>query len=204
MYQTIEQLSQEIKTYKCGVDGAYMDRMMHRFPNTATIDKNNFVLKKCLDKTILDIGCGGWFHHEVAKVSKKTYGIDLVPCPRVENFTQMDVEINEIPIYEDVELLLAMEIIEHLINPGIFLQKLKGYKCEKIFIVPNAFSNGHFYWAKQGFENVNSDHVAFYTYKTFATLLKKCGYGILEFYWYDNPIQIQQSGMNEGMVFITP
>lgn len=203
MYQTIDQLLQEIKTYKSGVDGAYMDKMMHQFPNTEIIDKHKFVLKKCLNRVVLDIGCGGWFHSKVVEVSTKVYGIDIIPCPKFENFIQMDIESNDIPVLEDVNVLLAMEIVEHLINPGIFLQKVIKYKCEKIFIVPNAFSGGHFYWAKKGFENVNLDHTAFYTHRTFSTLLKKCGYRIVEFYWYDNPVQIQRHGMNEGMVFVT-
>jgi hypothetical protein len=203
MYQTIDQLARAISSYKCGVDGAYMDRMVHDIPDTEIIDKHKFVMNKCLDRVVLDIGCSGFFHKKIEKVSKKSYGIDIVPCPDVANFKQMDVEAEDLPVYEDVEIVLAMEIIEHLTNAGTFLNRLAKYKCEKILIVPNAFSGGNFYWAQKRKENTNIDHTAFYSYVTFRTLLKKVGYKMMEFYWYDNPVQIQKHGLNEGMVFVT-
>jgi hypothetical protein len=201
--QSIDQITRDINRYPTGVDGLYLAKMMHPVPNTDIIDKKNFVLNKCIDRTVFDIGCGVMFHQFIQDIAKKTYGIDKIVCPKVKNFIQMDIETNDIPFYEDVDLILVLDVMEHLLNAGLFLNKLSKYKCEKIITLPNAFSEGHFWHSRKGLENVNIDHVCFYSYTTFKTLLTKCGYRIMEFYWYDYPEQIQHHGMNEGMVFVT-
>lgn len=183
----------------------YEDKMITDLPNTDVVDRRVFILKHCVDKVVFDIGCNGSFHAEVLEVSKKCYGIDQVAMKDVPDFTQMVIGKEPIPIYPDVEIVLCGEIMEHLSNPGAFLDELKaGYPTHmKIFSVPNAFSQGHHLWIKKGQENTNKDHVAYYTYVTLSCLLKRHGYSLKEFYWYDNPEHISVQGLNEGMVAIT-
>jgi len=178
--------------------------MVHEIPDTEVIERQTFILKKCLDKTVLDIGCFGHLHREIKKVAKVAYGIDHKMIPDDPTFFQLELTRSPLPELKDVEVVICGEVVEHLSNPGLFLEELRAkYHCETIFSVPNAFGSFHVSWIRQGKENVNEDHVAYYTYKTFTTLLKRYGYKVSEFYWYDNPDQVQRQGFNEGMVFST-
>jgi hypothetical protein len=185
----------------------YQDRMIHDVPDTAVIDRRAFILEKCMDKIVLDIGCSGPLHLEIQKVAKKTYGLDKVKCD-VPNFFEIDIDALGKEWFmslskENFDIIICGEVVEHLSNPGLFLEGLYSFKCPKIFTVPNAFGGFSAHWIKQNKENVNKEHVAYYTYTTFSTLLKRYNYKIDEFYWYDNPSQVQRQGFNEGLVFLT-
>ena len=183
----------------------YADKMVTDLPNTDVVDRRMFILKQCMDKVVLDVGCKGPFHEELKEVTKKCYGIDQEMVKDDPDFLQMVIGKDALPVYEDVQVIVCGEIIEHLINPGLFLQELKEkYPTQtKIISVPNAFAKGHPSWIKKRKENTNTDHVAFYSYVTLKGLLGKCGYEVKEFYWYDNPEHIQVHGLNEGMVAVT-
>ena len=186
------------------VDLAYQEKMVHPFPDTEVIDRISFILHKCTDKIVMDIGCGGPLHGQILKVAKRAYGIDRVKT-EYPDVVQTDISQGVLAplIPPDVELILCCEIVEHLSNPGIFLDSLKQFEAEKLFSVPNAFGKTQPHWIIKGKENVNSEHVAWYSWYTFQNLLKRHGYKIKDFYWYDNPDSIQQHGLNEGLVFVT-
>jgi hypothetical protein len=38
---------------------------------------------------------------------------------------------------------------------------------------------------EKGYENVNRDHVAYYSWWTLKSLVEKCGYEVVEFAWYN-------------------
>jgi len=183
----------------------YADKMVTDLPNTDVVDRRMFILKQCMDKIVLDVGCKGPFHEELREVTKKCYGIDQDMVKDDPDFLQMVIGKDALPVYEDVEIVVCGEIIEHLVNPGLFLQELRQcYPTQtKIISVPNAFAKGHHSWIKKGQENTNTDHVAYYSYVTLKGLLHKCGYELREFYWYDNPESITVHGLNEGMVAVT-
>jgi 2-polyprenyl-3-methyl-5-hydroxy-6-metoxy-1,4-benzoquinol methylase len=203
MTKTLDELKLELNQY-ANHTADYHDRMVHDIPDTEVIDRQAYILSHCVDKVVLDVGCFGPLHNEIKKIAKIAYGIDHKPIEGDPLFFQ--IEINKIPLPElkDVDLVVCGEVLEHLSNPGFFLEELKQkYSCEKVFSVPNAFGSFHTAWTKQGKENVNEDHVCYYSYKTFTTLLSRYGYKVKEFYWYDNPHQVQRQGFNEGLVFLT-
>jgi hypothetical protein len=53
-------------------------------------------------------------------------------------------------------------------------------------------------------ENVNLDHVNYYTYYTLKSLVTRYGYQILDFFWYDYEVQSRKSppGLTEGLIFV--
>src|SRR5574343_763015 len=76
-------------------------------------------------------------------------------------------------------LPICGEVIEHLINPGQFLMQLHAAKCPIIVTVPNAFGSAGMKCIRNtGYENVNKDHVAYYSYGTFRVLAQKCRFSI--------------------------
>jgi 2-polyprenyl-3-methyl-5-hydroxy-6-metoxy-1,4-benzoquinol methylase len=178
--------------------------MIHDIPDSEVIDRKMFILKNCLDKVVLDIGCYGPLHTEIKQIAKTAYGIDHRELKDDPLFFKLEITKAPLPELKDVEIVVCGEVVEHLSNPGLFLEELKQkYSCQKIFSVPNAFGVFHTHWIKNSQENVNDDHVAYYSYKTFTTLLTRYGYKVKEFYWYDNPTQVQKQGFNEGLVFVT-
>lgn len=70
--------------------------------------------------------------------------------------------------------------------------------CELIITVPNAMSSHLMPMAvRTGFECVNRDHVAWYSYRTLRTLIERCGFELMEFYWYGG-----QPITAEGIIFV--
>lgn len=187
-----------------GINPEYYDRMITYIPDAEVIDRVAFLMSKVMDKNILDIGCAGYLHKNLKTVATKCYGIDQVEIKDDPDFKQIIIGKDPLPKF-DIDIVICGEVVEHLSNPGMFLDELKTVypSQEKIITVPNAFANYHQSWIRKGKENTNKDHVAYYSYVTMTTLLKRCGYEVKEFYWYDDPSHIQPQGLNEGMVFVT-
>uniref|UniRef100_A0A6H1Z870 Putative methyltransferase n=1 Tax=viral metagenome TaxID=1070528 RepID=A0A6H1Z870_9ZZZZ len=188
------------------MDSAYRKKYVHAIPNTEVIQRAAFILHKCMDKVVLDIGCGDNLHTEIQQISKQVYGLDIVKYD-YPNFHQCDVTKPEefrATVFPGIELILCCDIIEHLSNPGTFLDTLREIYpgTEKMFCAPN-FQAGFFGdYIKRGYENVNPEHVAYYSYNTMKNLLTRHGYTIKEFYWYENKNNYPH-GFNEGVLFIT-
>lgn len=179
----------------------YVAKMLHKIPKATVIDRVGLILGLSKDKVVLNIGCAsGEIHSGINDLAKKVYGIDKEPC-KFENFVQLDLDDiqGKIPVWADVELVVCGEVLEHLGNPGWFLQRLKAAypDCLKFFSVPNALSSVGQRHAKQGHENVNKDHVAYYSYRTLLTLMERYGYSLRKFYFYTGePI------VAEGLIFL--
>ena len=94
----------------------------------------------------------------------------------------------------EADIYIVGEVIEHLSNPGAFLERLRGAMLNDgakdstvIVTVPNAFSESAQRAMQRHFENVNLDHVAWYSYTTIQTLLKRFKYKIIRIDWYNGP-----------------
>ena len=182
----LDTLYNEITSQK--VSDEYRVKQLHPIPDADTVDRVQFILKQCKGKKVLDIGSSGPLretlkqHCTLTGLDKKE-GADIV-C---------DVEKDKMPD-GDYDLIVAGEVIEHLSNPGAFLDKLKKYNCDILITVPNAFSPNS---AIVGIENVNLEHVAWYSYHTLKALVERHGYTILEWHWQNGKKYIA-----EGIIFV--
>jgi hypothetical protein len=169
--------------------------MMHRIPDTDVVNREEFILEKCHDKVVIHFGCQGPLHRSVVYVAKESYGVDIVPG---EGIVQLNVEKDILPTVDNVELVLCGEILEHLSLPGLFIEKMsKTYKCPILLTVPNAHSTIGYKQLCRGFENVNSEHVAYYSYYTIKELFSRYNYEIKEYHWYNGkPV------FAEGLIFM--
>lgn len=192
----ISEILNEITHYGPGIDGDYYKRMMHPVPRTTVIEREAWILEHCKGKIVLDIGCSGQLHKLIEQVAQQAWGIDRVECD-VPNFIHVNVESECLPIFEKLDLIVCGEVLEHLSNPGIFLDKLHKYNCDIIFTVPNAFTFIGRDHILTGTENVNDEHVCYYSYKTFKTLIERHKFELLEFYWYHGPEYV-----SEGLCFL--
>lgn len=169
----------------------YVDKQIHKLPAARIVDRMAFVLERCAGKVVLDIGASGPLHEGIVKVAKKCYGIDRPGVPIIHGApvvvgVDLDKSPQDLPAYLDVELVVCGEVLEHLSNPGRFLDELRtDYRCSVIFTVPNAYSAIARKHAERGNENVNVDHVAWHSPRTLQTLLERAGYTVNEWFGYN-------------------
>jgi hypothetical protein len=198
-YQQLTDLWEEVTAYG-EMTGEYHDKMIHDIPDAKCVDRVIFILHKCMDKTVLDIGCLGPLHKKIEEVAKEVWGIDREDS-NLKNYWKMDIESNgkflEIISEKEFDLIVCGEVLEHLSNPGLFLERLKGCNCPIILTVPNGFSSGGDGWLIKGKECVNDDHVAWYSYNTLKNLVERYKYQIEEFYWAGEPHYF-----SEGIIFV--
>lgn len=180
-----------------------MAKMMHEVPESETVDRAVFILTRVAGKRVLEFGASGPMHDGIVKAAAHVEGVDREPGDNIVGFDLDDICKERLPVDErlwnDFEIIVCGELIEHLANPGYFLQRLrKQYLGVPVLItVPNAFSAVGLNHIKTGTENVNKDHVCFYSYTTLKELLRRYGYTIREHYWYGGPPYVA-----EGLIVI--
>lgn len=149
-------------------------------------DRLKFIEKIVKDKSVLDLGSVGCAFNpktlpfEIIQKSAKSYiGIDLKPSGN-PNIRHGDVET--VDLHQKFDVIIAGDIIEHLYNPGLFLQNMKKHlKREGILFIstPNIRSRCVF-----PFYKTNPEHTLWHDRFTIQTLLKFQGYRIISLYFY--------------------
>jgi hypothetical protein len=186
LYDTLDALEDGIQAMG-RLSPDYWDKMMWKVPTVPSVERVPWLVERVRGKTILHLGCVGTLHEALLKTCARAYGIDQEPA-RYPDYHRLDVEAMgmPLPVFAGVEVVLLGEVLEHMVNPGALLHKVReGYPgCEVIVTVPNAFSEAGYTWMKRGTENVNKDHTAWYSWRTLTTLVEKCGYAVQEFYWH--------------------
>lgn len=162
------------------------------------------------EKKVLDVGC---VEHELERIHKKKYwvhdfirehakeviGIDIlkkecdvlrgrgydIVCQNAESF-------HFLPIKFDV--IFAGELIEHLSNPGLFLERcLLHLKKDGLLIMttPSAYSTKVVFSCvrlKTSDPDVNSEHTCWYSPTTIKELLRRYNFEVTKVIFVDGPI----------------
>lgn len=198
----------ELRNSLSGPSEEYRRKQLHAVPEAKVVNREEFILSRVAGKVVLDIGASGRMHEAICKAARFTYGIDR-PCGKPWGQSDvvlggrcniyLDLDLDErLPRYDEVEIIVCGEVIEHLSNPGWFLKRLRGgYRCPVIITVPNAFCDSGRRQLEGGIENVNSDHVAYYSFHTLSELVRREGYKIREHYWYNG-----RPRFAEGLIFV--
>jgi hypothetical protein len=174
----------------------YVDMMLHDIPNAPVVNREKYILEQCRDKCIVNFGsASGALHQAIVAVAKRAIGVDRnEPCDVTMDFEKTPHIRQAVPKGND--LLICGEVLEHLSNPGRFLEALREFSLPVILTVPNAFSDVSAHHMLGGVENVNVDHVCWYSYRTMKTLLERHEFKIDEFYWYNG-----KPYTAEGLIF---
>lgn len=177
---------------------AYKAKQLHSVPNAPVVNRREFIVGRCKNKIVLDIGASGSLHDALVAAAKTCYGISLEGGPDVLKF-DLDDMLGALPVWREMpEIVVCGEVIEHLSNPGHFLKRLRrAYPVPVIVTVPNAFNEINQQSLREGVENCNRDHVAWYSPRTIKTLLERAGYAIMEFAWYKGKPKFA-----EGMIVV--
>ena len=147
------------------------------------------------------IESGSHLHIELGKYAEKLYGldydqkgIDILNQRGIGDIFQGDLEnLGAVPLDETFDVIIAGEMIEHLNNPGLFLEGIKRFmnpNTRLVITTINAYGALRFvYYFLRGKGGVNeavhSDHVAYYSYSTLSLLLRRHQLEVNEFLFYD-------------------
>lgn len=181
------------------------------------VQRVEFIKQACEGKKVLHLGCTNYpytkeaienemlLHNELAVSAKELYGfdfdqagIDILSDSGVENLYKADLEnLEEVELNETFDVIIAGEIIEHLLNPGKFLKGIQRFmnpETRLIITTINAYCAFRFlvyFLSGKGGENepVHPDHVAYYSYSTLSLALKRENLRIENFYFYDIGIE---------------
>ncbi len=158
---------------------------------------------------VLDVGYAGqgikegdphWVHGLILNRAAETYGVDLenlIPAKgKPERYKQASAE--SFVFDEKMDRIVAADLIEHLSNPGLFLDACKRTLASGGLLVlttPNCFNLFNMTEKMMKDEpTVNSDHTCYFNRKTLSKLLEKNGWEAVEIgYVYDMGIAYRES-----------
>ena len=178
---TVESVSQLRDLIQQRFSPDYTKKMLHSVPVWEVVkDRASYLAGQATGKAVLDIGCTGPLSAQIKAAAATYYGVDR----EAGSWTVVDLdrEPERLPTLT-VDLVICSEVLEHLANPGRFLDVLAARypDTETIFTVPHAGA----YTVYRGCEMVNKDHVAWYSPTTLSTLLTRSGYTITDGRWYN-------------------
>ena len=180
-------------------------------PEIKIRDRVRYILDYCHDKRVLHVGCaaapytqseledGTLLYESVERVASVQYGIDcsaegiqILKAVGYTNLATANVERIGLdkPFGEvDFDLVLAGEVLEHLSNPGLFLDSVKSFlttpSARLVLTAPNAYCAYRFVYSfLTRREAVDTDHVCYFSRSTLLQLLSKHGYDVEDFSFY--------------------
>jgi len=171
----------------------------------------DYILDACRGKQVLHLGCadtpytqlrlndGTLLYTMIEDVAEAQYGVDLsaegiefLKRCGYQNLAVADVEhlATENPFGQvDFDVIVAGEIIEHLSNPGLFLDSLKRLlrkpSAKLVLTTINAYCAYRFcYSLLMREESVHPDHVSYFSRKTLTRMLAMHDYEVEDFSFY--------------------
>ena len=145
---------------------------------------------------VLDIGCGdGRLADRLTRRGCSVVGIDAVPPPhgvQLESFHQHDLDELPLPVnVADFDVVLLLDVVEHLKSPEEFLTQLRldaaenpdltlvistgnvGFALTRLLLLVGQFNYG-----KRGI--LDMTHTRLFTFPTLRRLLQGAGFDVLE------------------------
>jgi SAM-dependent methyltransferase len=144
------------------------------------------------DKT----GAGSWLHDRLARSAKHIIGIDYdsegVAAARKLGYEAYQCDCEDAAAVQSLaiapsDVAVAGELIEHLDQPGAFLEAVKPLLHPGgalVLTTPNAVSLTNFLVALARREWVNPDHVAMYSWRTLTAMLARHDWEVDEVLFY--------------------
>ncbi len=177
------------------------------------VQRLDVIREECTGKRVLHLGCTNYpytedsiknhmlLHHELETIASDLWGldadqagIDLLKSHGSEQIMLADLEhLDEVDLNQTFDVIVAGEMIEHLNNPGLFLNGIKRFMHDgsrMLLTTINAYCGMRFFWycirGKRGsIELVHPDHVAYYSYSTLKLLIERHGMHVESFLFYD-------------------
>jgi SAM-dependent methyltransferase len=186
------------------------NHLQQKFP---LVQRVEYLKKLCHGKKVLHLGCADYpyteeaiknkthLHFELIEIARELYGfdydeagIDVLSKYGMKNLYRADLErLEDVPLDEKFDVIIAGEMIEHLSNPGLFLRGIKKFMSAETNLVIttiNAYCGFrtlvYGLRSKGGWnEPVHPDHVAYYSYSTLKLILNREKLKVNKFAFYD-------------------
>jgi SAM-dependent methyltransferase len=177
------------------------------------VQRVEFIKDACRGRKVLHLGCTNWpytkealendslLHLELNELAGELWGLDfdqsgldILQEKGISYLYRADLEkLDDLELDETFDVIVAGEMIEHLNNPGLFLQGIQRFMntdTTLIITTVNAYCGFRMlYYALRGkggtAEPVHPDHVAYYSYSTLNLLLTRAGLEVSKFMFYD-------------------
>ena len=153
-------------------------------------DRNGYFQKHIKGKTVLHIGCSDFpitqqrindknlLHQKLQESAEEIVGIDLskvgISILKEHGFNNIFVmDAENIELSARFDFILAGDVLEHLNNPGMFLNKAKSLlnsDAEIIIGAPSALTINNIKVWFFGREQVHTDHTFYFSPKTLSAL----------------------------------
>ena len=182
---------------------SYMDLYNgEKYP--VVLQRKNVIKKYIKNKDVLDLGVvnhefekekkNTLFHDFIVNNSKSCIGVDIdkieVEKMKEAGYNVICMDVEKLNLNKKFDVVVGGEIIEHLNNPGLFLESVKkvlkpnGYL---ILTTPNSFQIGFFIRILfTGKIYINNTHTCYFDPATLSRLLKNYNYKIKEIVWYNH------------------
>jgi len=170
------------------------------------VAKEDYIVRISSGLTVLHLGCVGFTDLDVedrVKFARRSLHWKLTQCSKVvgvdrsgsvieelrnlgifHNVVDGDVErLEELPIDQKFDVIIAGDIIEHLSNPGRMLDGIKRFCTNKTRIVvttPNAFGAPNYLRHSAGRFREGAEHLMSFNEQNLTTLLRRHGYTVTE------------------------
>lgn len=177
------------------------------------VQRLDIIRQECTGKRVLHLGCTNFpyteesikndmlLHTELEAIAADLWGIDadqsgidILLSNGSKQIVLGDLEqLDQVELDQKFDVIVAGEMIEHLNNPGLFLDGIKRFmhaETRLVLTTINAYCGLRFllygFRGKRGaVEFVHPDHVAYYSYSTLKLLLERHGMRIDNFLFYD-------------------
>jgi 2-polyprenyl-3-methyl-5-hydroxy-6-metoxy-1,4-benzoquinol methylase len=168
------------------------------------VSKEDFIVGISSGLNVLHLGCVGFTDLDGearVKSAKRSLHWKLTQCSKVvgvdrsravieelrklgifDNVVVGDVErLDELPLNQKFDVVIAGDIIEHLSNPGQMLDGIKRFcrtDARVIITTPNAFGAPNYLRYSTGRFREGAEHVMSFNEQNLVTLLQRHGYAI--------------------------
>lgn len=177
------------------------------------VQRVEFIKTICAGRKVLHLGCTNYpytqdsidnnmlLHLQLAASAKQLIGFDfdaegleILSRAGVRDLYQADAEALEaVPLNDTFDVIVGGEMIEHLSNPGRFLDGIQRFMrpdTDLVLTTVNAYCALRFLiYGLRGSggeqEPVHPDHVAYYSYRTLNRLVDRAGLRVKDFSFYD-------------------
>lgn len=165
-------------------------------------DRLPILLEKVRGKTVLDVGCADMryrfthgnyedLHSSLAKETKEILGVDIdedgITAMKTTGLNVERADAETMNLGRRFQLIVAGDVIEHLVNPGLFLTNMYLHLedgGELIITTPNPFNlQQEFKILKHNSIRVNPEHTFWICPTVLKRLLENCGFKMTHLFW---------------------
>lgn len=171
-------------------------------PSGLLADRLALIKRYCMGKTVLDLGSvdhasdhesgDEWLHKVIKGVAKEVVGVDFeedeVRALNEKGYNIVVGNVENVRLNRKFDVVTAGELIEHLSNPGLFLDTVREHLADDgvaIITTPNAYAiRYHLKHLIKGIVVPNAQHTAYFDYYTLKGLVGRHGFVIAESHYF--------------------